>query len=73
MADTQRPAETMLKIDAAALLNVSLTQLQVWIRKGRIREGKAVIAGRSRAVVNAADVRRVKEERDTVQWHDGEE
>lgn len=73
MADVQKPAETMLKIDAAAFLGVSMTTLSHWIDAGRIREGRAVIAGRLRAVVNAADVRRVKAERETVQWQDGED
>lgn len=73
MADTQRPAETLTKIDAASLLGVSLVTLEKWIRAGRIRKGTAVIGGRSRTIVNAADVRRVKQERETVQWQDGEE
>lgn len=73
MADTKRPADTLTKPEAATVLGVSLVTIDKWIRTGRLRRGTAVIEGRQRTVVNAADVRRVKEERETVQWQDGEE
>jgi predicted site-specific integrase-resolvase len=73
MADTQRPTDMMTRPEAAQFLGVSLVTIDKWIRQGRLRRGSAVIENRLRSVVNAADVRRVKQERETVQWQDGEE
>lgn len=73
MADTERPTDTMTRQEAAAFLGVALVTIDKFIRQGRLRKGVAVIDNRPRSVVNAADVRRVKQERETVQWQDGEE
>lgn len=70
MADTQ--PETLTKYEAAVLLGVSTVTLDKWIRTGRygrIRTAKM----EGRVIVNADDVRRVKKERETVQWRNGEE
>ena len=73
MADTQRPAGIMTKAEAAQVLGVSLVTIDKWIRQGKLRKGVAFIENRPRSVVNADDVRRLKAERESVQWHDGEE
>lgn len=73
MADTERPAEIMTRAEAAEFLGVSLVTLDKYVRQRKIRRGVALVENRPRSVVNAADVRRVKQEREAVQWQDGEE
>lgn len=73
MADTQRPPGIMTKAEAAKYLGVSLVTIDKWIRQGKIRKGVAFIENRPRSVVNTEDVEKLKAERGSVQWHDGEE
>lgn len=69
MTDTE---DLMSLVDAAHELSISVNTLNKWWEIKGLKKGRQFFNGRYRAVVSAADVRRVKQERETVQWSDGQ-
>ena len=67
MTDTEEP---MSLVDAAHELGISVNTLNKWWEAAGLKKGRQFFNGRYRAVVSAADVRRIKAERQNVKWEE---